>query len=287
MQTMTMPGQGAQPMMAGPMPNNNMQGQAMPQGGAQGQAVPQMQPVMGPNGQPLIGANGMPVMQPAPVVQVDKSGGAVGLIKTIAIIVLSLMTVTFIGLFVWKQIEFATVEDDIEGRIAAAEQKAKLEQGEEDLAKFAEEEKNPFRDFAGPADYGQLSFKYPKTWSVYVAKDASNGGDYEAYFNPLVVNTVSDNTVNSLRVVIRDKSFDEVVAEYQRALERKDSGLSMSTVDVNGITMNRYTGVIPNTNLNGVFVVFKIRDKTAILQTDAEQFVGDFDALLQTITFNA
>lgn len=287
MQTMTMPGQGAQPMMAGPMPNNNMQGQAMPQGGAQGQAVPQMQPVMGPNGQPLIGANGMPVMQPAPVVQVDKSGGAVGLIKTIAIIVLSLMTVTFIGLFVWKQIEFATVEDDIEGRIAAAEQKAKLEQGEEDLAKFAEEEKNPFRDFAGPADYGQLSFKYPKTWSVYVAKDASNGGDYEAYFNPLVVNTVSENTVNSLRVVIRDKSFDEVVAEYQRALERKDSGLSMSTVDVNGITMNRYTGVIPNTNLNGVFVVFKIRDKTAILQTDAEQFVGDFDTLLQTISFNA
>ena len=287
MQTMTMPGQGAQPMMAGPMPNNNMQGQAMLQGGAQGQAVPQMQPVMGPNGQPLIGANGMPVMQPAPVVQVDKSGGAVGLIKTIAIIVLSLMTVTFIGLFVWKQIEFATVEDDIEGRIAAAEQKAKLEQGEEDLAKFAEEEKNPFRDFAGPADYGQLSFKYPKTWSVYVAKDASNGGDYEAYFNPLVVNTVSENTVNSLRVVIRDKSFDEVVAEYQRALERKDSGLSMSTVDVNGITMNRYTGVIPNTNLNGVFVVFKIRDKTAILQTDAEQFVGDFDTLLQTITFNA
>lgn len=287
MQTMTMPGQGAQPVMAGPMPNNNMQGQAMPQGGAQGQAVPQMQPVMGPNGQPLIGANGMPVMQPAPVVQVDKSGGAVGLIKTIAIIVLSLMTVTFIGLFVWKQIEFATVEDDIEGRIAAAEQKAKLEQGEEDLAKFAEEEKNPFRDFAGPADYGQLSFKYPKTWSVYVAKDASNGGDYEAYFNPLVVNTVSDNTVNSLRVVIRDKSFDEVVAEYQRALERKDSGLSMSTVDVNGITMNRYTGVIPNTNLNGVFVVFKIRDKTAILQTDAEQFVGDFDTLLQTISFNA
>ena len=56
---------------------------------------------------------------------------------------------------------------------------------------------------------------------------------------------------------------------------------------MNGITMNRYTGVIPNTNLNGVFVVFKIRDKTAILQTDAEQFVGDFDTLLQTISFNA
>ena len=98
---------------------------------------------------------------------------------------------------------------------------------------------------------------------------------------------MSDSTVISLRVVIRDRSFDEVVAEYQRALERKDSGLSMSTVDVNGITMNRYTGVIPNTNLNGVFVVFQIRDKTAILQTDAEQFVGDFDTLLQTISFNA
>ena len=120
-QPMMMPGQGvqpgqtAQPAMAGEVPQNNMQGQPMPQ----------MQPVMGPNGQPLIGANGMPVMQPAPVVQVDKSGGASGLIKTIVIIILSLLALTFIGLFIWKQMEFAEVQEDVQGQIDVAVQEAK------------------------------------------------------------------------------------------------------------------------------------------------------------------
>ena len=287
MQTMTMPGQGAQPMMAGPMPNNNMQGQAMPQGSAQGQAVPQMQPVMGPNGQPLSGANGMPVMQPAPVVQVDKSGGAVGLIKTIAIIVLSLMTVTFIGLFVWKQIEFASVQSDVNGQISDAVEKAKYEQKEEDLAKFSEEEKYPLRPFTGPVDYGQLSFEYPKTWSLYIASDAANGGNYVAYFNPLAVEAISDNAANALRLVIYDEPFESVVGKFQKAISDPKSGLTMSTVEVNGIIMNRYVGKMPGTDYNGVFVIFKIRDKSVLIRTDAEQFMGDFDALLQTISFNA
>lgn len=259
------------------MNDNNMQTMAVPGQGAQ--PMQSMQPVMGPNGQPVV--------QSAPVVQVSNSGGASGLAKTIAIIVLALVAIAFIGLFIWKQMEFATVQDDVEGQIEQAVQEAKMEQAEEDLAKYTEESKNPYTPFVGPADYGSLSFSYPKTWSVYIAKDAANGGDYEAYFNPSVVNTVSQNTVNSLRVYIRDKSFEDVASEYQRYVEKKDSELSMSTVEVNGITMNRYAGKIPNTELNGVIVIFKIRDKTAILQTDAEQFVGDFDAVVNTVQFNA
>lgn len=268
MQTMAVPGQGAQPMQ----PVNG--------------AMPQMQPVIGLNGQPLVGPNGQPLVQSAPVVQMQK-GGASSLIKTIAIIVLSLVAVTFIGLFIWKQMEYSAISEGENERTAAAVDKARYEQKEEDLAQFAEDEKYPLRDFAGPADYGQLSFKYPKTWSVYVAKDASNGGDYEAYFNPLVVEEVSDDTINALRLAIKNKTFEDVTAEYQRAMDRKDSGLSVESVEVNGITMNRYTGKIPSTERSGVIVIFKIRDKTAILQTDAEAFINDFNALVNTINFNA
>lgn len=246
----------------------------------------QMSPMGQSNMQPVMSANGMPVMQAAPVVQVQKNDAS-SLIKTIVIIVLSLIAVTFIGLFIWKQIDFVAVQEDVQGQIDLAVENAKYEQKEADLAQFAEDEKYPLRSFAGPADYGQLSFKYPKTWSVYVAKDASAGGDFEAYFNPLVVNEVSEETINALRVTVRNASFETVAAEYQKVMERKDSGLTVSSVEVNGITMNRYTGKIPNTDLNGVIVIFKIRDKTAVMQTDADAFVGDFDAILNTITFNA
>ena len=129
-----------------------------------------------------------------------------------------------------------------------------------------------------------------KTWSVYVASDASNGGDFEAFFNPAQVNPVSRSTINALRVVIRDKGFDDVAAEYQRAMDKKDSNLTMEAVTFgknNDITGNRYTGTIPNTELNGFIVIFKIRDKTAILQTDSVLFQADFDRVLETVSFNA
>ena len=215
------------------------------------------------------------------------AGKVANLIKIIAIVILSMTTLTFVGLFIWMMVQYNDVSTDVNAQIKTAVDAAKMEQALEDEAEFAEREKDPYRDFAGPADYGQLSFKYPKTWSVYIASDASKGGDYEAYLNPIEVNPVSANTINALRVTIRDKAFDDVVQEYQRFMENRDANLSVESVTVAGTTANRYTGTIPNTELNGVIVIFKIRDKTAILQTDSMLFVEDFNTLLSTVQFNA
>ena len=124
-----------------------------------------------------------------------------------------------------------------------------------------------------------------------MAKAASNSdGDFNAYFNPVQVDAVGKETVNALRVTIRDKSFDEVTKEYQKAMDKRDSDLTMVSTTIgrdNNITANRYTGTIPDTkDLSGYIVVFKIRDKTAILQTDSVLFQDDYDKLLGTVTFN-
>ena len=209
------------------------------------------------------------------------------LIKTIAIVILSLIALTFIGLFVWMLIRYNDVSSDVNGQIITAVNAAVDEKTMELETEFAEREKEPFRDFTGPVDYGELSFEYPKTWSLYVASDASKGGDYAAYFNPIEVNAVSNNTINALRVTIRDKAFDDVTAEYQRYVERKDSNLSVEAITINGVAANRYIGKIPNSDLNGIIVIFKIRDKTAILHTDSMLFESDFNTLLETVHFNA
>ena len=39
-------------------------------------------------------------------------------------------------------------------------------------------------------------------------------------------------------------------------------------------------------DIRGSAVIFKIRDKTVTLRSDAETFRADFDALIKTITFN-
>ncbi len=273
-----------QPVMPSNMANGMMNGQ-MSSNMANGMMNGQMSSNMANGQMPPVGVAGVTI-NPAQTVVVPRKDNA-SLAKTIAIVILSLVAATFIGLFVWMFVRYSEVNSDVNGQIDVAVAEAKEAQAADLEAEFAEREKEPLRDFVGPADYGQLSFRHPKTWSVYVAKDAMNGGDYEAYFNPLQVDAVDEDTINALRLSILNKSFDAVVAEYQKDMNKKDSGLTMQSVEVNGITMNRYEGKIPDTEFQGVIVIFKIRDKTAVLQTDAVNFVSDFDALLETITFNA
>ena len=214
-------------------------------------------------------------------------GKVASILKTISVVVLSLTTLTFLGLFIWMTIQYNEASTLSQSQIDDAVAAAVMQQALDDEAEFAEREKEPYRDFAGPADYGQLSFEYPKTWSVYIASDASKGGDYEAYLNPIEVNPISSSTINALRVKIRDKDFESVAQEYQKYLTQKDAQLSVASVTVGGTSANRYTGTIPGTELSGVIVIFKIRDKTAILQTDSMLFLDDFNKLLDTVQFNA
>ena len=270
-------------MSQGSMPggaSTGMSGQGVPMsqgGGMTPQAA--MPQVMTPDGRPMIQK---PIAPP-----MEKKDTA-GLIKTIAIIVLSLIAVTFIGLFIWMTLQYDEERSrDLDAEIETAVAAAKDEQAMKMEAEFLEREKYPYKTFSGPVDYGQLTFEYPKTWSVYVAEAATSGGDFNAYFNPIQVDAVGEDTINALRVMIRNKSFEDVVEEYQRVMEQRDSGLTVESVTVAGTTANRYTGKIPNTDLSGIIVIFKIRDKTVVMQTDSMVFEADFNKLLETVTFNA
>lgn len=235
--------------------------------------------------QPVVPNNNL---QAAGVDQDDRVDHSRDFVKTIVMAVLGLTTLTFLGLFVWVLLQYNAVSDDIDGRIAAAVADAKEEQALELEKEFAEREKYEYRTFSGPVDYGELTFEYPKTWSVYIAADAANGGDFSAYLNPIQVEPVSSkDTINALRVTIQNKDFESIAAEYQKAMEKKDSNLSVETITVGGVVANKYSGQIPNTDFSGFVVIFKIRDKTAILQTDSMLFEVDFDKILATISFNA
>lgn len=244
--------------------------------------IPTAQPA--PQNRVVVDSAVMPPVQASPLKIKDNSE----LIKTIVIIVLSLVAVTFIGLFIWMFVQYRDAQSDVDGKISMAVAVAKDEQAKKDEEEFSEREKYPYKTFSGPADYGQLTFEYPKTWSVYIAASAATGGDFSAFFNPGQVEAVSKDTINALRVTIRNKSFEDVAAEYQKYIDQKDSNLKVESILIkNDVAANRYSGNIPGTDLDGYIVIFKIRDKTAVLQTDSVLFKEDFDKLIQTVVFNA
>ena len=216
--------------------------------------------------------------------QARKTSGAVStwMIVSISLIVAVVATT---GATVVAMMNYFENKATLDAQVSAAVTDAKKELGDKLEADFAERDKEPNRQFAGPDDYGALTFDYPKTWSVYIAKDGtSNGEAYEAYLNPITVPPVATKQQFGLRVKIEQKDSDKVLEGYNSLVKKGD--LKSSTVTINGDPGTRLQGSFSK-DIRGIAVVFKIRDKTVTLQTDADTFTGDFDAIVASVKFNS
>ncbi len=234
---------------------------------------------------PMPGA-GQPVpygpSQPAQHVPSGGGGGAGKKWLIIALITIA-TTVIFAGLTVWAFMNYFDQKNNVDSKVSASVASAVKAAEDKAAAHLLEVENEPNRQFVGPDDYGRLSFMYSKLWSVYIAKDATTGGNFEAYFNPATVPPVSDKQQYALRVLIEDKDYDKVVASYKSAVDKGD--LKYSTIKLDDLSGARLDGAFSK-DIKGAAVIFKIRDKTVTLRTDAETFLPYFEALIKTVTFN-
>jgi hypothetical protein len=97
------------------------------------------------------------------------------------------------------------------------------------------------------------------------------------------VPAVSDTASRyALRVNILDQQYEDVISSYKDQV--KDGTLKTSAVKASGQTGTRLDGNFSK-DIRGAAVIFKIRDKTAVLRTDADTFKPDFDTLVKTINF--
>ena len=217
--------------------------------------------------------------------RIAKAKNRIDLMKTVGLIVVSLLAVLFIGLFIWMWVKWNDASTNVKGKVDVAVAEAKNELQTKLESEFEEKEKYPYKVFTGPTDLGELSFEYPKTWSLYVQSSANRGGDYAAYLNPGQVNVVQEDTVMALRVSIKGTLFDQAISEYAEKVRSGD--MTLSTTVVNGNNVNVYTGKM-NNEYQGIICVFKLRDKTVILQTDSTSvFSDDFYRILKTVKFNS
>lgn len=237
-------------------------------------SVPGSQPQVAP-----VGYTPIPPVNSAPLTR-QRNPALIWIILTFVFIVL---TMSASGVAVWAYMNYQDQKTNVDAKISVARAEATKLQADKDAAAFLQKEKQPNRQFVGPDDYGRLSFDYPKTWSVYVAKDALKGGSYEAYFNPGVVPTISQSQQVALRVIIEEKDYDKVLDSYATTIKRGD--LTASSIKADEQNGTRLDGSFSK-DIHGSAVIFKIRDKTVTIRSDAATFKPDFDTLIQTITFN-
>lgn len=210
-----------------------------------------------------------------------------GAISTQLVVIIGLLVllVALSGSSVWLYTQYSDQKNNVDSKIAVAEASARKVQAEEDDLKIKTVEEEPNREFAGPEDYGRLSLKYPKNWSVYIADDGTaNGGKYNAYLNPVTVPPIDSKTARfALRVNIESVAYDKVLAEYTKSIEKGE--LTSSPITLNGHEGTRLDGILEK-DIRGSAVLFRVRDKTIIVSSEAETFKEYFDNIIKTIDFN-
>lgn len=201
----------------------------------------------------------------------------------IASILLAFLCAGLAGLSLWSFVSYQDQKNNTDAKIEKAVVAAKSSQAKDLEDEFIKREKEPYRSLKGPDDLGSVTFNYPKTWSVYVAKNGSDG-EYEAYINPGSVPAVTSTQAYATRVEINNKQYETTLKSYE-ALVKKGS-LTSSPVTANGFTGIRLDGAFSKQR-EGSSVIFKVRDKTLIISTDATAFRNDFDTVVvKSLDFN-
>lgn len=211
----------------------------------------------------------------------NERGGISG--SMLAIIGLSVLVLAAGSFAIWAFVNYNEQKTNVDGKIDLAVAEARKDQSDKEEAKFVEREKLPNHKFVGPDDYGRVTFDYPKTWSVFEATDIARGGSYAAYLNPIVVPPLGDRQRFALRVTIEEKDYDQVVKSYEEPVKKGD--LRNTPTSANGHNGTRLDGNFSK-DIRGAAVIYKIRDKTLTLRTDADTFKPDFELLIKTVDFN-
>lgn len=272
--------------MPGAAPMNTMPNMAAPA------AMPGMPAPAMPAAAPGVAPINPAVPQMNPTAAPNAATAAAGkkdttMIETIILVIVCLIAAAAIVFAVIFFMKYNELNTDFESQKSIAEANARVEQEEADIAKFEEEKKLPFQKFTGPSDYGSISFEYPKTWSIYVESDGTDNSDYVAYFRPGQVDPVGkEDSRYALRFKIMNQQITSVQEEYEGLLEDGSVTSSVFNADNNKVTGTMYTGKIAE-NMNGIVVLIKVNDKTAIFQTDAMIYKNDFQTLISKIRRNS
>lgn len=154
--------------------------------------------------------------------------------------------------------------------------------------------KQPYKVFKGPANYGTVTFNYPKNWSAYVDA-ASSTEPINAYFYPDQVPSVQSDTAFPLRVELLDDDYATVVQQYTaQATQGSISShayvppkLAKNPSVQPGVRLDGAIGQTPSGNvLQGEMVILKVRDKTLQIYTQANSNLSDFNnVVLNSLSF--
>lgn len=165
--------------------------------------------------------------------------------------------------------------------VEAAEQALAIKKDTE----FAEVSKSPYKTYQGSATLGTITIIHPKTWSSYVENKASGSTQLSGYMHPDVVPATDSGTNFALRFEVVDTDYSSVLKSFDSAAKAGRVSVSAYRAPkVDSVLGSRIDGEIASKK-QGNMVLLPLRDKTIKIWTEGHDFRGDFQAVLDNLTF--
>lgn len=208
-------------------------------------------------------------------------------VLVLLLVITGVLLLVATGFGTWAFVKMLDYRNNVDTKIAAAVETTKTQEDQAKDAAFAEQEKSPFRTYAGPTAYGSIKIKYPKTWSAYVIDTRNSSPFIDGYFYPgSVPDTQSQSSAFALRMQLVQDSYSNIlnsISSYVRQGQTKVK--PYKSLKVPSVIGSRVDGRLPG-NKYGSMVLIPLRNMTLKLWTEAPQFKSDFDKnILPNFTF--
>jgi len=181
-----------------------------------------------------------------------------------------------LGFGVWAYMERSDYKLNSDQKAAAAVKVAEDKLSTKKDNEFLEREKEPLREYKGSSVFGNISFKYPKTWSAH---QSDTDTQMTLIMNPGILSG-NQGSVYGLRVTVENSNYQNTLRRYESSIKTGTLRASaFRLAKVKNVLGTRLDGEI-NFGVKGSSVVLPLRDKTMVISTESEDFVKDFDNII-------
>ncbi len=184
------------------------------------------------------------------------------------------------GFGVWAYMQRQDYKYNTDKKVAEAVEIAVEKSKKQQEQEFIQREKKPLRAYQGPQSLGSITFKYPKTWSVYADELQESELTVAAHPGMVPADNGADQQAYALSVKVENVTYDQKVAEYDSFVETGAAKARPYKMPKQPkIVGMRIDGSLSDQH-KGSAIILPLRDKTIIISTLSDQFIDDFDKII-------
>jgi hypothetical protein len=196
-----------------------------------------------------------------------------GLIATVVLLL------SAIGFGVWAFMERDTYKNRTDEIVGREVELAKQQTAEKET-EFTEREKNPFKKYEGPSQFGGVGVTYPKTWAAFITETDDGSTNIDGYMHPGFVPGTRSGTAFALRIQVVNQSYADELKRFDSRVKRGDIKVRPFRAEkVPQALGSRIEGEI-NRGQRNYMVMLPLRDKTLKVWTEADTFLKDFNEII-------